>query len=159
MDREHSILRDSRRFPFHTDRADTRKRREITMADFTPGTTTKSAIRRLAAPLTDVTAFDNLVQGVITNNPFQCVPYNASGVTHDPIERTREGYTTRIVYQDAEGKTVAIITARAATIAGFTVAANRIMADADLAAALGGIPVRDFANEKYAYPEVQRCER
>ena len=40
------------------------------MADFTTSNTTKSAVRKLAAPLADVTAFDNLVQGVITNNPF-----------------------------------------------------------------------------------------
>ena len=41
------------------------------MADFTTSTTTKSAIRNLTEPLADVTAFDNLVQGVIASNPFR----------------------------------------------------------------------------------------
>jgi transcription termination factor NusB len=45
---------------------------EKNMADFETKSTTKSAVRKLAEPLADVTAFDNLVQGVITNNPFQC---------------------------------------------------------------------------------------
>ena len=58
------------------------------MADFTTSTTTKSAVRRLAAPLADVTAFDNLVQGVVTNNPFQCVGYNAGG-DRPPAGRTQ----------------------------------------------------------------------
>ena len=119
------------------------------MADFTTSTTTKSAVRKLADPLADVTAFDNLVQGVITNNPFQCVSYNAQGVNHTPVERSRQGYTARIVYQDTDAKTVALITIRASTIAGFTSVANQIVADTPIATALGGSPVRDLDNEKY----------
>lgn len=120
------------------------------MADFTPNSTTKSAIRKLANPLADVTAFDTIVQGVITNNPFQCVGYPLAGVNHPPIERTRQGYTSRIVYQDADAKTAAIVTVRASTIAGFTSVANQLLANAAIATALGGTPVRDFGNEKYA---------
>jgi len=119
------------------------------MADFTPNTTTRSAIRKLAAPLADVTAFDNLVQGVITSNPFQCVGYPYGGVNHPPIERTRQGYTSRIVYQDGNAKTTAIISVRASTIGGFTTVANLLLADAAIASALGGTPVRDFGGEKY----------
>lgn len=120
------------------------------MADFTTSNTTKSAVRKLAAPLADVTAFDNLVQGVITSNPFQCVAYNAQGVNHSPVERSKQGYTARIIYQDSDAKTVAVITARASTIAGFTSVANRLLADTEIATALGGTPSRDLANEKYA---------
>jgi len=39
------------------------------MADVITSTTPRSAIRTLAEPLADVTAFDNLVRGV---NPFRC---------------------------------------------------------------------------------------
>ncbi|MFA4860142.1 hypothetical protein [Methanoregula sp.] len=120
------------------------------MADFTTSNTTKSAVRKLADPLADVTAFDNLVQGVITNNPFQCTTYNAGGSDHPPVERTKQGYTARVFYQDADVNTVAVITARAPTIAAFTSVANHIVADAEIAAALGGTPIRDLDNEKYA---------
>jgi hypothetical protein len=120
------------------------------MADFTTTNTTKSAVRKLAEPLADVTAFDNIVQGVITNNPFQCTNYNQGGSDHPPVERSRQGFTARIVYQDAEAKTVAIITVRAPSIASFTASANRILADTQLAADLGGTPVRDLGNEKFA---------
>ena len=120
------------------------------MADFETKSTTKSAVRRLAAPLADVTAFDNLVQGVITNNPFQCVSYNAQGVNHPPVERSKQGYIARIIYQDADAKVIALITIRAPTIASFTSVANQIVASAPIATALGGTPARDSDNEKYA---------
>jgi hypothetical protein len=120
------------------------------MADFTTSTTTKSAVRKLAAPLADVTAFDNLVQGVVTNNPFQCTTYNAGGVDHPPVERSKQGYTARVIYQDTDAKTVAVITVRAPTIAAFTASANQIVANTSLATALGGTPVRDSANERFA---------
>ena len=120
------------------------------MADFTTSNTTKSAVRKLADPLADVTAFDNIVQGVITNNPFQCVAYNAQGVNHPPVEQSRAGYTARVVYQDGLAKTIALITIRAPTIASFTSVANQIVADTAIATAIGGTPVRDLGNEKYA---------
>jgi endonuclease YncB( thermonuclease family) len=120
------------------------------MADFTTSNTTKSAVRKLAEPLADVTAFDNIVQGVVTNNPFQCTIYNAGGADHPGVERSRQGYTARVIYQDEFAKTIALITVRAPTIAAFTAAANLIVADTDLATALGGSPVRDFGNERYA---------
>ncbi len=119
------------------------------MADFTPSSETKSAVRKLTDPLADVTAFDNIVQGVVTNNPFQCVGYNSGGVDHPPVEQSRAGYTARIVYQDALAKTVALITIRSPTIAGFTAVANQIVADTAIGAALGGTPVRDLGNEKF----------
>ena len=119
------------------------------MADFTTSSTTKSAIRKLAIPLADVTAFDTIVQGVITNNPFQCVAYNEAGVSHNPVERTRQSYTGRIVYQDEDAKTVAVISARVPTIAAFTSVANHIAADTEIATAVGGTAVRNFENETY----------
>jgi hypothetical protein len=120
------------------------------MADFTTSSTTKSAVRKLAEPLADVTAFDNIVQGVIMNNPFQCTTYNAGGADHPGVERSKQGYTARIVYQDNDAKSVAIITVRAPTIAAFTSVANLLVANTEIATALGGTAVRDLNNEKYA---------
>ena len=121
------------------------------MADFTISNTTKSAVRKIAVPLADVTAFETLVQGVITNNPFQCTTYNAGGSDHPPVERTKQGYTARVFYEDAEGNVTALITARAPTVAAFTAAANHIVGDNDLTTTLGGgTPVRDLNKEKFS---------
>lgn len=120
------------------------------MADFTPNTITKSAVRNLAAPLADVTAFDNIVSGIITNNPFGCVTYNAAGVNHPPVERSRQSYTARVIYQDAEADQVGLITIQAGSIAAYTAVANAIVANAAIAAAIGGTPLRDLENEKFS---------
>ena len=40
------------------------------MADFIQSNETKNAVRTLAAPISDVTTFDGIVQSVITTNPF-----------------------------------------------------------------------------------------
>ncbi len=120
------------------------------MADFVLGTTTKSAVRKFATPLPDVTAFETIVQGVITNNPFQCVSYNAQGVNHPPVERGRQGYTARVLYQDSDANTVGLISIRAESVAAFTAVANHIEADTAIATSLGGTAVRDAAHETFA---------
>ncbi|MDP3565423.1 MAG: hypothetical protein Q8R70_13140, partial [Methanoregula sp.] len=76
------------------------------MADFVQSTVTKSAVRELAEPIADVATFNTIVQSVITDNPFACVAYMTAGENHNPVERTREGYTVKILYQDTDAKTV-----------------------------------------------------
>jgi hypothetical protein len=119
------------------------------MADFISGTVTKSAIRKFADPLPDVTAFETIVQGVITNNPFQCVPYSQAGANHPPVERSRAGYTARVAFMDADAKQTGLVIIRAASVAGFTAVANHVMADTAVATALGGTPSRDFGHEAF----------
>ena len=125
------------------------------MADFVQSTVTKSAVRELAEPIADVAAFNTIVQSVITGNPFTCVAYMTAGETHDPVEKTREWYTMKIMFQDAEAKTVGILSDRFTTIAGFNAGATAILADTALATAHGGTAIRDTDNE--AFSATLRC--
>ena len=120
------------------------------MADFIQSNVTKSAVRELAEPIADVAAFNTIVQSVITSNPFACVAYMTAGLNHDPVEKTREGYTVKIIYQDTEAKTVGNLSDRFTTIAGFTAGAAAILADTALATAHGGTAIRDLDNETYS---------
>ena len=120
------------------------------MADFVQKTVTKTAVRELISPIADETAFTAIVQNVVTNNPFACVPYMQAGVNHQGVEKTKEQYTVRIVYEDANAKQIGDITARVNSVAGFNAVAARILADATLTAAVGGTPHRDVENESYA---------
>ena len=43
------------------------------MADFVQKTVNKSAVRNLTVPIATVTAFNNLIQAVINDNPFGCI--------------------------------------------------------------------------------------
>lgn len=120
------------------------------MADFIQKTTVKTALRTLASPITDVSAFNTIVQSVITGNPFGCVEYMTAGVTHPAVEKTKENYVAKVVYQDTMAKTVGNDSSKFDTIAGFTAGAAALLADTDLAAAHGGTAVRDSGNETYS---------
>jgi hypothetical protein len=66
------------------------------------------------------------------------------------VEKTREGYVAKVVYQDALAKTVGNGSDKFTSIAGFNAGAAAILADTALTAAHGGTPVRDFAAETYS---------
>ena len=125
------------------------------MADFVQSNVTKSAVRELADPIADVAAFNTIVQSVITDNPFACVAYMTAGLNHDPVEKTREGYTVKIFYQDTDAKTVGSLSDKFNTIAGFNAGAAAILANTALATAHGGTAVRD--TEKEAYSATLKC--
>jgi len=125
------------------------------MADFVQSNVTKSAVRELTDPIADVATFNTIVQSVITINPFACVAYMTAGLNHDPVEKTREGYTVKIIYQDSDAKTVGTLTDKFDTIAGFNAGASAILANTALSTAHGGTPVRDTENE--AFSATLRC--
>jgi len=120
------------------------------MADFVEKTVTKTAVRALVTPIADVSTFDSIVQAVITANPFGCVPYTQGGVTHPGVEKARENYVAKVVYQDALAKTTGTGNHRFNSIAGFNAGAAALLASAPIAAAHGGTSVRDPGNETYA---------
>ena len=119
------------------------------MADFTESNNVKTAIRNLAAPIADATAFNAIVQSVVVGNPFGCVGYMTGGVSHDPVERNKEMYTAKIVYQNTEAKVVVINSDRYNSLAGFNACIAATLASTAITAAHGGQPSRDFEGELY----------
>jgi hypothetical protein len=73
-------------------------------------------------------AFNLIVQSVITDNPFACVSYMTAGETHDPVEKIRESYTAKMVYEDVDAKTVGTGSHKFNTIAGFNTGAAALLA-------------------------------
>ena len=120
------------------------------MADFIQKTNVKTATRLLAAPIADVSAFNTIVQAVITDNPLGCVTYTEAGVTHQPVEKTRESYVAKVIYQDTNGKSVGNDSSKFASVAGFNAGATALLAATALATAHGGTAVRDPDNETYS---------
>ena len=121
-----------------------------TMADFVQSSESKNAVRELATPIPDVATFNTIVASVITDNPFECVGYMTAGVTHDPVEKIRESYTAKVVYQDVNARTVGNDSSKFNSVAGFNAGAAALLADAALAAAHGGTAVRDTENESFS---------
>ena len=120
------------------------------MADFVQSTNVKSAVRKLASPLADVTAFNTIVNAIISSNPFGCVSYMVGSVNHNPVEKGREAYTAKIVYTDTDAKVIGNNSGRYNSVAGFAAGAAAMLADAANNTAHGGTPSRDFANETYS---------
>jgi hypothetical protein len=120
------------------------------MADFVQKTTVKTAVRMLANPIADVAAFNTIVSSVITDNPFGCVAYTVSGVSHAGVEKSKENYVAKIVYQDSLAKSVGTNAGKFNSIAGFNAGAAALLASAPLTAAYGGTPVRDTGSETYS---------
>jgi len=113
------------------------------MADFVQNTNVKSAVRTLANPIADVASFNTIVASVITDNPFACVAYMTAGVTHDPVEKTKETYTARLVYEDTNAQNVGTSVEKYNTITGFNAGVAVIMASAPLATAHTGTAIHD----------------
>jgi hypothetical protein len=120
------------------------------MADFVQKTNVKTAVRELATPIADVSTFNTIVESVITTNPFGCVAYTTAGTNHPPVEKSRETYVAKVVYQDALAKTVGNDSGKYNSVAGFNAGAAALLASAPIGAAHGGTAVRDEAAETYS---------
>ena len=125
------------------------------MADFVQSTTVKTSVRELTNPIADVSSFDSIIASVITDNPFACVAYVSAGVSHNPVEKTRESYTARLVYEDEDAKNVGSTSERYNTITGFAAGVAVLMASAPLATAHTGTAIHD--PELDGYSATLRC--
>jgi hypothetical protein len=121
------------------------------MADFIETNTNKTSVRELTVPFADVAAFDAVVQSVLDENPFGCTDETGDGGAVIPgVARNREYYTARVVYEDGEAKAVGQISVRSPTVAAFEANAAEVVANAALAASMGGTAVRDTAKEAFS---------
>ena len=79
---------------------------KTTKSDYGQDSQDKIVMRVLANPIASVSAFNLIVQSVITDNPFASVGYTVNGEKHDPVEKTNEVYTAQIFYKDNNGNIV-----------------------------------------------------
>jgi hypothetical protein len=120
------------------------------MADFITATTTKTAVRDLAEPIADLASFMTLVQEILDDNPWGCTSYQYAGKTLPAIAKSREYYSGRIVYENAEAKTVGQITVKAPSATAFNANVNTVMTTAALGTAMGGTPSHDSSEDKFS---------
>ena len=118
------------------------------MADFVEKSVNKSAVRDLAVPFPNVEAFDNLIEGIIDDNPFDCIEYVKDGEEMPAVARHREHYTAKVNFVNA-GKKVGAVSLQSPTIAAFNANAAATLANTAIATAMGGEAFRDPAKETY----------
>ena len=119
------------------------------MADFTQNSVTKSAERTLTTPIDTMATFLALIQDVITNNPWGCTSYTSNGATIAGIVRGSEYYSGKIVYENAQAKTVGQISVKAPTSAAFNTDVTTITATAAINTAMDGTPSHDSSEDAF----------
>lgn len=119
------------------------------MANFVETSNSKSAVRELANPVADISTFSAIIQSVIDDNPFGCTEYTESGALVPGVTRNREYYTVKIVFEDSAGEKIGTLSLKCPSVPSMNGASGAILADADLAAAIGGEPVRDEPNDTW----------
>ena len=120
------------------------------MADYVQKTNVKSAVRKLANPFADVGAFNTLIQTIIATNPFGCVSYMSAGANHPPVEKSKEAYTARFVYQDTSAKSVGSASISYNSMAGYTAGISAVLANTAENTAHGGTPIHETANDSFS---------
>jgi len=113
------------------------------MSDFVPKSVVKSATRDLATPIADATAFDTIVDAVVTNNPFSCTAYTVSGEAQAAVAITKRSYGAALVWEDAEAKRCGSTTEKYSTKAGFDAGVTVLMGSVPLATAHAGTCIHD----------------
>lgn len=119
------------------------------MADFIETSNSKSAVRELANPIADISSFSAIIQSVIEENPFSCTAYTEGEETIAGVVKNREHYTAKVVFEDPEGKNAGSLSVKCPSIQAMDDASAAILADTDLAAAVGGEPVRDTEHDTW----------
>ena len=76
------------------------------MATFRQKKGTNSAVRTLKRPVPDISVFESVIQSLILKNPLGCTSYMSGKKNHPPIEKVREMYTAKFVYEDKKGKRI-----------------------------------------------------
>jgi len=125
------------------------------MANFVQKSVTKAATRVLAAPIANVAAFTEVVDDIIANNPFGCTAYQSGTETLPAVEKTREAYTARIVYEDGEARAVGQVSVKCPTVAAYTANIATVLGNAALATAMGGTAAHSTDDDSFS--AVVRC--
>ena len=76
------------------------------MAHFNQKPGTKSAFHLLKKPILGANAFDAVVRSLAMNNPLGCTSYRTRKKVHQPVEKVREMYTAKFVYENPDGKRI-----------------------------------------------------
>ena len=125
------------------------------MGDFVRRSVVRTAVRELTTPIEDVTAFAEVVNGVLTNNPFGCTVYQVGTETHAAVEKRREAYTARVIHENGEAETDGQVTVRCPTVAACTANVATVLGNAAPVSAMGGTAAR--ATESDSFSATLRC--
>ncbi len=111
------------------------------MANFTPRSVVKSAVRTLPTEIPTLAAFTEVVDDILTTNPFACTDYEVGGVSHDGVEKSRESYTARFVYEDGNADMIGTTAVKCPSAAAYNGVVTAVPAATAINTAIGATAV------------------
>lgn len=120
------------------------------MADFVQKSLVKSSVRKFASPIPDLSTFITLAQTILDTNPWACTDYTQSGANVEGVTQSAQSYSGKIIYENAQAKTVGQISIKAPTAAAFNTNVTTILGTAALGTAMGGSPTHDSSEDAFS---------
>ena len=119
------------------------------MGDFIQKTQVKSAVRKLSSPIEKMETFQNLINTIITTNPWGCTSYVENGAPIAGIIRKQNYYSGTVRYSDAQQKVVGEVSFKAPSMAAFTYAIISTLSNFELRTEMGGTPSHDNIDDGF----------
>ena len=120
------------------------------MVDFTPRSVVKSAVRTLPTEIATLAAFTEVVDDILTTNPFGCTDYEVGGVVHDGVEKSRESYTARFAYEDLEAVTIGTTAVKCPTATAYGSVVTAVPAATAINTAIGATAVHVLDDDTFS---------
>lgn len=120
------------------------------MARFIEKTGKRSAFWFLKHRFLDIAGFDAIVCHLILKNPLGCTSFMKGGRNHPPVEKVREQYTAKFVYEDAEGKQVGSGLDMYSSAEGYRYGIAAVISNMANVAAHGGKARHDPASDHFS---------
>ena len=119
------------------------------MGDFIQKTQVKSAVRKLSSPIEKMETFQNLINSIMSSNPWGCTSYVDNGVTIEGIIRKNEYFSGTVQFSDAQKKVIGEIVIKVPNMGAFNYAIINTLSNPDLRSAIGGVPSHNNADDGF----------
>jgi len=99
-----------------------------------------SATRTMGESIPDITVFDGIVRTLSMKNPLGCRSYRSAREAHKAVEKVRELYTAKFVYEDDRGKRVGTGSETYNSVGGYRTGIASVISNMANIASHGGTP-------------------
>jgi hypothetical protein len=100
----------------------------------------RSAMHRMRHPFLNINTFETAVRSLIVDNPLGCCSYRSVRKHHKHVEKVREMYTAKFVYEDAKGKRVGTGSETYNSVKGYRTGIAAVISNMANVASHGGSP-------------------
>jgi hypothetical protein len=91
-------------------------------------------------PFSTINTFETVIRSIVTENSLGCQSYRSVRKSHKPVEKVREMYTAKFVYEDEKGKRVGTGSETYNSIRGYHKGLSAVRSNMANIAAHGGDP-------------------